>query len=49
MSDLIIPGVTSKYNTDKMIEKLMEVERIPLNRLEDTKKTFNEKRGLAGS
>ncbi len=44
MSDFVIPGVTSKYNTDEMIKKLMEVERIPLNRLEDSKKTFASKK-----
>jgi len=44
MSELTIPGVTSKYNTDKMIEKLMKLERIPLTRLENTKKTFTEKK-----
>ena len=35
MSDINIPGVSSRFNTDKMIERLMEVERIPLTRLED--------------
>ncbi len=44
MSDFVIPGVTSKYNTNEMVKKLMEVERIPLNRLEDSKKTFNSKK-----
>ncbi|MBN2050829.1 MAG: flagellar filament capping protein FliD [Spirochaetales bacterium] len=34
MSDISIPGVTSKLQTDKMIEKLMELERVPLERLE---------------
>ncbi|MDX9800900.1 MAG: flagellar filament capping protein FliD [Spirochaetia bacterium] len=35
MSDLTIPGVTSKFNTEKIIEGLMKVERIPLERLEE--------------
>lgn len=32
MSDLSIPGVTSKYDTQKLIEGLMKVERIPRDR-----------------
>ncbi len=35
MSDISIPGVTSKINSDKIIEGLMKVERIPLERLEE--------------
>ncbi len=46
MSDFTIPGVTSKYNTGKMIEKLMKVEKIPLNRLEKQKKDFAEKKSV---
>ncbi|MDA3938688.1 MAG: flagellar filament capping protein FliD [Spirochaetia bacterium] len=44
MSDISIPGVNSKYGTDKMIEGLMDAERIPLRRLEDQKDTFGEKK-----
>ncbi|HAE21481.1 MAG TPA: flagellar hook protein [Spirochaetaceae bacterium] len=32
MSDFSIPGVTSKYDTQKLIEDLMKVERIPRDR-----------------
>ena len=32
MSDISIPGVTSKYDTQKLIEDLMKVERIPRDR-----------------
>ena len=28
MSDLSIPGVTSKYNTQKIIDALVEVEKV---------------------
>ncbi|MBI9103401.1 MAG: flagellar filament capping protein FliD [Spirochaetales bacterium] len=35
MSDISIPGVTSKYNTDSMIDELMRLERIPLTRMEN--------------
>lgn len=37
MSDIVIPGVSRNSNIDttQMIEDLMEVERIPVNRMED--------------
>ncbi|MCL2480800.1 MAG: flagellar filament capping protein FliD [Spirochaetaceae bacterium] len=38
MSDITIPGVTSKVNSDKIIENLMKIERIPLERLEEKNK-----------
>src|SRR6056297_2839610 len=44
MSDISIPGVSSKYNTDKMIDAIMKAERAPLNRMEDRKETFNEQK-----
>ena len=34
MSDLSIPGVTNKYNTQKIIDALLEVEKVPLKRME---------------
>jgi flagellar hook-associated protein 2 len=34
MSDLSIPGVTDKYNTQKIIDALMAVKREPLKRME---------------
>jgi len=34
MSDLTIPGVTSNIDTPKMVNALMDVERIPLTRME---------------
>jgi flagellar hook-associated protein 2 len=40
MSDITIPGVTSKYNTDKTIKALLDVERIPLARMEQDKETY---------
>ena len=40
MSDISIPGVSSKYNTQKIIEDLMKVERIPLQRMEERKDKF---------
>ncbi len=40
MSDISIPGVTNTYNTDSMIEELMRLERIPLNRMEEQLKEY---------
>jgi flagellar hook-associated protein 2 len=34
LSDISIPGVNSRFNTTQMIDDLMEVERIPLQRME---------------
>jgi flagellar hook-associated protein 2 len=34
MSDIYIPGVNSRFNTDQTIERLMQVERIPRDRAE---------------
>lgn len=42
MSDISIPGVTSKYNTDKMIEALVKAESIPLERMKAEQKTLQE-------
>ena len=35
MSDISIPGVSSKYNTTKLIDDLVEAERIRLTRMEE--------------
>ncbi|HOX13424.1 MAG TPA: flagellar filament capping protein FliD [Spirochaetia bacterium] len=40
MSDITIPGVTSKYDTKKLIEDLMKVERIPRDRAEEQLKAL---------
>ncbi|MCL2792800.1 MAG: flagellar filament capping protein FliD [Spirochaetaceae bacterium] len=44
MSDLIIPGVTSRVNSDKIIENLMKLERIPLERLEQRNEVSRQQR-----
>lgn len=36
MSDISIPGVKSKYKTDEIIKNLLEVEKIPLRRMEES-------------
>lgn len=38
MSDISIPGVSSRFNTGQMVEELVKAERVPLDRLE-TRKT----------
>lgn len=46
MSDVYIPGVSSRFNTDQLIESLMRVERLPKDRAEknvedlQTQKTY---------
>lgn len=44
MSDLSIPGVSNKYNTSEMIKAIMDVEKLPLNRLEERKSEFESQR-----
>lgn len=44
MSDVTIPGVTSKYDTQKLIEDLMKVERIPKTRAEDQLKSLQKEK-----
>ncbi|GHV71122.1 flagellar hook-associated protein 2 [Spirochaetia bacterium] len=34
MSDIYVPGVKSRFNTEKLIEDLMKVERVPKDRAE---------------
>ena len=34
MADIFVPGVKSRFDTDKMIESLMELERVPKTRVE---------------
>ena len=44
MSDVYIPGVRSRFNSEKLIEDLMKVERIPKDRVEQNiEKLQNEK------
>lgn len=40
MAGINIPGVTDQYNTNETIEKLMEIERIPLTREQKTLETY---------
>jgi len=44
MSDISIPGVKSKYDTEKLIEGLMAVERIPKTRAEERLKEIQLQR-----
>ncbi len=40
MAGISIPGVTDKYNTNETVEKLMQVERVPLTREEKQLETY---------
>jgi len=44
MSDISIPGVKSKYDTEKLIEGLMKIERIPKTRAEEQLKQIQLKK-----
>jgi len=43
MADISIPGVSNKYGTNETIQKLMEVERVPLTREQDKLKEKESK------
>ncbi len=40
MADISIPGISSKYKSEEIIKKLVEVEKIPLKRMEESVKTL---------
>jgi flagellar hook-associated protein 2 len=40
MSDISIPGVTSRFDTDKMIQEIMKLERIPLDRMNESVESY---------
>jgi len=40
MSDIYIPGVRSRFNSDKIIEDLMKLERVPRDRAQSTIERF---------
>lgn len=42
MAGISIPGVTDKYNTASTIEKLMQIEKIPLTREQKTLDTYKD-------
>ncbi len=46
MSDISIPGVTSKYNTQKIIKDLVKAEKIPLKRMEKSLKEYKDKKKI---
>ncbi|MDR0404071.1 MAG: flagellar filament capping protein FliD [Treponema sp.] len=45
MSDIYVPGVKSRLNTDAIVEDLMKVERIPRDRAEKNAETFRTQKG----
>ncbi len=44
MSDINIPGVSSKYNTEKLIDTIMKAERVPLERMQDRKDEYAQEK-----
>ena len=40
MPGINIPGVSNKYNTTETVEKLMQIERVPLTREQKTLDTY---------
>ena len=42
MAEISIPGVSNKYGTNETIEKLMEVERVPLTREQNKLEVYKE-------
>jgi flagellar hook-associated protein 2 len=45
MSDIYVPGVRSRFNTEKVIEDLMQVERIPRDRVEKNVENLQAEKG----
>ncbi|MDR2500068.1 MAG: flagellar filament capping protein FliD [Treponema sp.] len=45
MSDIYMPGLTSRFNSDKLIENLMKVERIPKDRVEKNLEFLRNQKG----
>jgi flagellar hook-associated protein 2 len=43
-SGVSMPGVNSRFNTEKLIEETMKAERIPLERMKDEKESYAEKK-----
>ena len=46
MSDITIPGVNSSLNTEGIVSKLMELERIPLDRKESELESFESEKTI---
>ncbi|MDR1418854.1 MAG: flagellar filament capping protein FliD [Treponema sp.] len=45
MSDIYVPGVKSRFNTEKLIEDLMKVERVPRDRVERNVESLETNKG----
>lgn len=45
MSDIFIPGVRSRFNTEQIVEDLMTIERIPRNRVQNNIDTLQVQKG----
>ena len=49
MAGISIPGVTDKYNTASTIEKLMQIEKIPLTREQKTLDKYKDEQDAGRS
>ena len=45
MSDIYIPGIKSRFNSDQIIEDLMKIERVPKDRAEKNIERFETEKG----
>jgi flagellar hook-associated protein 2 len=45
MSDIYVPGIRSRFNTEQIVEDLMRLERIPRDRVERNIETLQQQRG----
>src|SRR5690606_29740400 len=46
MSNISIPGVSSRFNTEKMVEDLVNAERVNLTRLENRVSEFEKQKSI---
>ena len=44
MSDIFVPGLRSRFNTEQLVDNLMEIERIPRNRVENNISSLESQR-----
>ncbi|MDR2543692.1 MAG: flagellar filament capping protein FliD [Treponema sp.] len=45
MSDIYVPGIRSRFNTEQIVEDLMTIERIPRNRVQNNIDTLQLQKG----
>jgi len=45
MSDVYVPGVKSRFNSEKIVDDLMKIERIPRDRTQNNIDTLRVQKG----